>query len=148
MALIGVAGCASYGEGVSQSLKHVEKGNYEKAEKSLEKGLEAKGDDKLLYHLERGAINHLAGDYKASNRALEKANDLADKLRSKQAEDYLAAAMANPRQMAYMGNDIERVYINYYKALNYLMLAQKAQDENKRAEHLEDHPLQMGFPGG
>lgn len=143
VALIGVAGCASYGEGVSQSLKHVEKGNYEKANKSLEKGLEAEGDDKLLFHLERGAIYHLAGNYKASNRALEKANKLADKLRSKQAEDYLAAAMVSPRQMEYMGNDIERVYINYYKALNYLVLAQKAQDEDKRSQHLESAGVEI-----
>ena len=138
-----VGGCASYGEGVNASLKKVEKGDYEKANKKLKESLDKEGDDRLLFYLERGTIHHLAGDYKKSNKALEKANDLADDMRSKSGEDYLAQAMMNPRQMEYMGNDVERIYVNYYKALNYLLLAQQAPGGDKRSEYLESAGVEI-----
>ncbi|MFA9460609.1 hypothetical protein [Thiohalorhabdus methylotrophus] len=122
---------------MNKALVQVEQGKYEKADKSVQKSLDPTGDDQLLYHLELGTIHHLAGSYEKSNKHLEQAHDLADSLRSKQAEDYLAAAMVSPREMTYMGSDVERVYISYYKALNYLMLAQQAKQERVRDEHLE-----------
>ncbi|WP_200257172.1 hypothetical protein [Halorhodospira neutriphila] len=142
-ATVSVAGCATYGEGVNEALINTEKEQYEQADKKVKKALEAEGDDRLLYHLERGTIQHLAGNYKASNKALEKAHKLADSMRSKKVEDRLAAAMVNPRQGEYMGNDIERVYINYYKALNFLLLAQKAESKEQRASHLESASVEI-----
>jgi hypothetical protein len=132
-----VAGCATYGEGMDKALEQVEQGKYQQADKSLQKSLDPTGDDRLLYHLERGTILHLAGDFAASNTHLEKAHELADSLHSDSAEDALSAAMVNPREATYRGADFERVYINYYKALNYLMLAQQQEDEAARSEKLE-----------
>ena len=141
--LLYLAGCATYGEGMNKTLQQVEKGSYQKANKSLESTLNPKGDDGLLYHLEFGTIHHLAGNYKKSNRHLEKAHSLADELRSKQASDYLAAAMVNPRETTYMGSDVERVYINYYKSLNYLMMAQLAEEEQVRDKHMESARVEI-----
>lgn len=143
VALLYLAGCATYGEGVDKALLQVEQGEYQKANQSLEKNLDSSGDDELLYHLEIGSVEHLAGNFQASNTHLEKAHSLADSLRSKQASDYLAAAMANPREMAYMGNDVERVYINYYKSLNYLMLAQQAGDADARDDFMEKAQIEL-----
>jgi hypothetical protein len=137
VALVLVAGCATYGEGIDKALNQVEQGQYQQADKSVENSLDPAGDDRLLYHLERGTIQHLAGNYRSSNDHLEKAHALADTLHSRNAEDSVSAAMVNPRETTYRGADFERVYINYYKALNYLMLAQEDGEGEARAQHLE-----------
>ncbi|HKJ89348.1 MAG TPA: hypothetical protein VKA48_12675, partial [Gammaproteobacteria bacterium] len=142
-ALLMLAGCATYGEGMDKALVQVEQGHYKKADQSVQKSLDPAGDDQLLYHLELGTINHLQGNYKKSNQHLEKAYSLADSLRSKQADDYLAAAMVSPRETTYMGSDVERVYICYYKALNYLMLAQQAPDDAARSDNLEGAEVEL-----
>ena len=141
--LLYLAGCATYGEGMDETIQQVEQGKYQQASQSLEENLDSSGDDELLYHLELGSIKHLSGDFQASNKHLEEAHNLADSLRSKQAGDYLAAAMTNPRKMAYMGNDVERVYINYSKSLNYLMLAQQAGDADARSDFLEKAKVEL-----
>ncbi len=138
-----LAGCATYGEGIRQVLDQVEKREYQKARESLKKSLKPEGKDELLFYLERGAVEHLDGNYESSNQALEKAHALADKLRSRKATDYLAAVMVNPRQTTYMGNDFERVYINYYKVLNYIMLSQQTRDPIDREEHLQSAYVEM-----
>jgi hypothetical protein len=141
--LLLVAGCATYGEGMDKTLLQVEQGKYQQASKSVKKSLDAEGDDRLLFHLERGTILHLAGEYERSNTHLEKAHGLADTLHSQSAEDTVSAAMINPRETTYRGTAFERVYINYYKALNYLMLAQQADSEAGRAEHLESAGVEV-----
>jgi hypothetical protein len=141
--LLYLSGCATYGDGLNQTLQQVETGQYEQASQTLDKALEPEGDDKLLYHLELGTIQHLAGNYEASNAELEKAHEHADTMNTDSAGDYLAAAMANPRHTTYRGNDVERVYINYYKALNYLMLAQSAQSGDERSGYLESAQVEI-----
>ena len=131
------AGCATYGEGVDKALHQVEQGEYRQADKTLQDSLDPGGDDRLLYQLERGTVLLLAGKYAASNRHLEQANRLADSLHGASAGDTLSAAMVNPREGTYRGADFERVYINYYKALNYLMLAQQAGKAAARSDNLE-----------
>ncbi len=137
------AGCATYGQGIKHTLAEVEDQNYEKAGHSLEKKLTPDGKDALLFYLEQGTIEHLKGNYEKSNRALEKAHRLADQLRTRSTGDYLAVSMVNPRESTYMGTDFERVYINYYKALNYIMLSQKAPDADIRQAYLESAQVEI-----
>ncbi len=141
--LLGTAGCASYGDGIEAALHQLEKGDYERAGARLERALSPRGDDRLLFFLERGTLAHLAGDYRASNEALERAHNLADEMRSRAAADRLAGAVLNPREAEYRGTDVERVYINYYKALNYLMLAQRSGSAADRAAHLESAGVEI-----
>lgn len=131
------SGCATYGEGVQKALDHTEKGEYQQAEKLLAKDLDSSGDDRLLYFTETATLKHLTGDLEESNKRLDEAERIAEDLYTKRMDELLSSLMSNPRNSDYAGTDYEKVYINYYKALNYLFLAQQAESEAKRRDHLE-----------
>ena len=121
-----LSGCATYGQDVRKGLNLAQQGQYTEAASALEKSLDPKGDDRLLYYTELGVVYHLAGDYEKSNRLLESAERIAEDLYTKRVSDILTTAMSNPRQGVYRAADFERVFINYYKALNYFMIASNA----------------------
>ncbi|NVK39107.1 MAG: hypothetical protein HWE18_14365 [Gammaproteobacteria bacterium] len=134
---IGLAGCATYGQDVRKGLDLTQQGQYKEAAGAFEKALDPKGDDRLLYYTELGMVYHLAGDYEKSNRLLESAERIAEDLYTKRVSDMLTTAMSNPRQGPYRASNFERVFINYYKALNYLMLAVQSGDNKTRDIALE-----------
>jgi hypothetical protein len=132
-----LVGCATYGQDVRKGLDLTQKGQYSEAAGAFEKALDPKGNDRLLYYAELGMVYHLAGDYEKSNRLLETAERISDDLYSKRVSDMLTTAMTNPRQGPYRASNFERVFINYYKALNYLMLALESSDSKVREGALE-----------
>ncbi|WP_396588212.1 hypothetical protein [Bermanella sp. R86510] len=123
-----LSGCATYGSDVRQGLNLTEQGQFDKAAAAFEKALDPLGDDRLLYYTELGVVYHLAGDYQKSNQLLNKAEAISEELYTRKVSDMLEVAMSNPRQGPYRGSDFERVFINYYKALNYFMLAAENND--------------------
>lgn len=132
-----LSGCATYGQDVRKGLTLAQAGNYPEAAKALEGALDPKGNDRLLYYTELGMVYHLAGDYQKSNSLLNSADRIAEDLYTKRASDVLTTAMSNPRQGPYRAADFERVFINYYKALNYFMLASNAGSESAKQDALE-----------
>lgn len=137
VAFIYLAGCATYGKGVEQGLMLTEQGQYSKAASAFKKALDPQGNDRLLYYSELGVVHHLAGDYKKSNQLLNTAERIAEDLYTKRVNDLIATSMVNPRQGPYRGADFERVFINYYKALNYFMLAAQSENGKMREQALE-----------
>ncbi len=132
-----LAGCATYGQDVRIGLDLAQSGQYNQAASALEKALDPKGDDRLLYYTELGVVYHLAGDYEKSNKLLQTAERIAEDLYTKRVSDILTTAMSNPRQGVYRAADFERVFINYYKALNYFMMAANSQTKAKKEQALE-----------
>lgn len=132
-----LSGCATYGQDVRKGLQLVQQGQYPEAAKALEGALDPKGDDRLLYYTELGVVYHLAGDYEKSNRLLTSAERIAEDLYTKRVSDLLTTAMTNPRMGPYRAADFERVFINYYKALNYFMLASNTDSKSAKADALE-----------
>lgn len=132
-----LVGCATYGQDVRKGLDLTQQGNYKEAAGAFEKALDPQGDDRLLYYTELGMVYHLAGDYEKSNRLLESAERISEDLYTKRVSDMLTTAMTNPRQGPYRAANFERVFINYYKALNYLMLALDSSDAKMREGALE-----------
>lgn len=132
-----LTGCATYGQDVRQGLNLAQQGQYPQAATALEKALDPKGDDRLLYYTELGVVYHLAGDYEKSNRLLETAERIAEDLYTKRISDMLTSAMTNPRQGVYRATDFERVFINYYKALNYFMIASNSTDRASKNKALD-----------
>ena len=131
------SGCATYGKGVEKALTEVEQGQFVAAEQSFKKSLDAQGNDRLLYHLELGVVKHLQNDFAASNALLEQAERIAEQLETTSVTETMAVMMSNPRQGAYPGADFEKVFINYYKALNYFGLAQQSSNRNDYLSALE-----------
>ncbi|MGM0419192.1 MAG: hypothetical protein ACQEQS_10755, partial [Thermodesulfobacteriota bacterium] len=124
-----VSGCATYGQGVKKSIDNIKKGEYQVAEQEMKKALKPDGDDRLLYYLELGSLKRLSGEYSESNFKFETAEKIAEDLYTKRAGDVLSSMLLNPRQSAYPGNDFEKIYINYFKALNYIDMAKVKQDK-------------------
>ena len=132
-----ISGCATYGSGVQQALEQVQQGDLTVAEASFKQTLQPTGNDALLYHLELGVVKHLQGDFAASNQLLNQAEQIAERLETVSITDSLAVLMSNPRQGAYGGAEFEKMFINYYKALNYFGLAQTATSRNDRLDALD-----------
>ena len=133
-----LSGCASYGAGLKKGLTEARSGQYAQAEQTITKELSPTGSDKLLYHMELGVLAHLQKQYAKSNQLLEKAERIAESLEKRSVSDNLAAAMLNPREGSYQGTFFEKVFINYYKSLNYLALSQQATNNNDWISNLEN----------
>lgn len=92
--------------------------------------------NRLLYLMEKGKIEHLAGNYQESNRYFEDAYIMIDDGIRTGVGSAVAAKLVNPMQEPYKGEDFEKVIIHYYKALNYFYLndPQAALVEAKRID--------------
>ena len=114
--------CATYNQQASEFYSNLEKGDYEKASKSLDHNrLLKKQRNRLLFLLEKGRVEHLRGNFRNSNIYLEEA-DLLMEDGSLSARDVLAGTLINPMMQRYRGEDFEKYMVHYYKALNYLQL--------------------------
>jgi len=132
-----LSGCASYSDQINQAETALVSGDYETARVSLKSKLKPVGDDALLYYLELGMIEHLAGEYQASNQALSEAEDIFEYLYTQKVQDVLKVLMTNPRSGPYRGKDYERVLLHYVKALNYFALSDQASSRSKREQLVE-----------
>lgn len=132
-----LSGCATYGAGLTGAIEDLQKGDYVASEAKLQKALKPTGGDRLLHYLELGLVKHLQGDFVASNDLLEQASVIAEDMETTLMSDLLLTLMSNPRQGPYPGADFEKVFINYYKALNYFGLAQIAQTDADRQAALD-----------
>lgn len=138
-----LSGCATYGSGIKQSLELTKKGDFTGAQAIIKKELNPEGKDRILYYMELGVLEHLAGNYQASTQMLENAERIGEDLYTKRAGELLAVAMTSPRMGPYRGANYERVLINYYKAMNFLMLGQQAETRSVREDALEGARIEV-----
>jgi hypothetical protein len=78
--------------------------------------------NKLLYYLEKGKVEHLAGNYEKSNEYFELAYMMIDDKIKTNFGQGVAAKLTNPMAAPYKGEDFEKVTLHYYKALNFFHL--------------------------
>ena len=103
--------------------KDISTENFEAAEQLLEEYKE-KGEtskNRFLFFVNGGMLEHLKGDFEKSNEYFEKADLFIEDERKKAGEE-AAALLLNPNLRTYYGEDHEVLMVNYYKALNYLLL--------------------------
>jgi hypothetical protein len=116
--------CASYNDMIGGYYKQIAAGNYKEAEKELDKNkLLQKPRNKLLFLMEKGKSSHLNGDYEASNRYFNEADQMLENGLGG-VMDAAVGTLVNPMTQRYKGEDFEKFMIHYYKALNYLYLNQ------------------------
>jgi hypothetical protein len=132
-----LSGCATYGSGLDGALDAAKSGEYLAAEGKLQAALKPEGVDRLLYHMELAVLKHLQGQYVESNQLLEKADVIAERLETSSLANNITAFLTNPRQGDYAGADFEKVFINYYKALNYIALSASAKTRNDYLDAIE-----------
>lgn len=134
--LLTLGGCATYSAKFADLRPQVAEGNFDAALGTLEK--ESGGNDRLLYHLERGLILHFAGRHLESNTDFAAAERLAEELYTKSISQGAISLFTNDTAISYRARPYEMAMVPYYKALNYLYLGQpgEAQVEARRASLL------------
>ncbi len=117
-----LAGCATYYQKTLRFQEYIMEGQIEKAGQWLEKNdRDKKGKNELLYHMYSGWVSWMKGDYASSNTALELADLLIEDYR-KQIGSEALSLISNPGVKPYQAEDFEKVFVNYFKALNYVQI--------------------------
>ncbi len=119
--------CATYGDQQEAAWEAMRSGAYEEAEQLLDANLRS-DDLRLLRAMELGMLHHQAGRYELSNQFLEQADRLRDTLSPVAGSVDVESLLVNPASGPYRGASHEYAYVNYFKALNFLMLAQETGD--------------------
>lgn len=86
------------------------------------KGKFYKKKEQALYYLDEGMLLHYTGRFKESNEALSKAESAIDELYTKSIGRGAASLLLNDNTLEYAGEDYEDIYLNVFKAMNYLEL--------------------------
>ncbi len=81
-----------------------------------------KEKEKALYYVDAGVLHHYNGDFEQSNTLLSKAETAFDELYTKSLGRGAASMLLNDNVLEYSGEDYEDVYLNVFKALNYVEL--------------------------
>jgi hypothetical protein len=102
---------------------------------------------RLLYLFDQVSLAHYAGDWAASNGALEQANTLIDQLYTRSLSAEAASMLVNDMSRAYRGENFERVMLHVLGMLNYAALGERdsALVEARRAdERLKQYAAAVG----
>merc|ERR1711879_697198 len=86
---------------------------------------------------ELGVIKHLQGDYAGSNHLLDQAERIAENLETISLSGAFFELLSNPRQGSYAGTTHEKLYLNYFKALNYIAIAEQETRSDARLNALD-----------
>jgi len=78
--------------------------------------------DRVLYYLDLGLLYHYNGQYTKSNEYLTRAEYAIEELYTKSVSRAAASLLLNDTVLEYRGEDYEDIYINIFKALNFLHL--------------------------
>jgi hypothetical protein len=92
--------------------------------------------------MEKGRISHLRGEYEASNKYFNDADQMLDEGLTS-ASDEAVGVLLNSMSQRYKGEDFEKFMIHYYKALNYLYL-HKTEDAIVEARRITLQAQQQG----
>ena len=136
-----LSSCASMVTRQDQYLESVplaRDGDYFRAAQIIE---EAKEDayrqkDRVLYYLDLGMLLHWAGEYERSNEMLSLAEEAIEELFTESISKGIASGLLNDNALDYSGEDYEDIYLNVFKALNYIALdnPESAQVEIRRVQ--------------
>lgn len=80
--------------------------------------------DRVVYYLDIGMLHHWNGDYAKSNEFLEKAERAIEDNFAKSLTRSASSLILNDNVLEYDGEDYEDIYLNAFKALNYLALGE------------------------
>lgn len=120
-----VIGCATYYQTNYEFQQKFTSGKIEEANKHLDKNKkEAKGNNRLLYDLQKGVVLQLLDEYEQSNSYFEDAYIFTEDYKKNYSREALSL-LTNPNVKPYTGEDHELIFIHYYKALNYLRIGLK-----------------------
>ena len=113
---------AQYFDGVVADLAQE---NYKLALKKIEEAKKLslyRQKDRLLYYLDLGITYFYQGDYQRSNQFFEQAEQAMEELFTRSISQAAMSFFLNDLTMDYYGEVHENLYVNVFKAINYIML--------------------------
>jgi len=118
--VIVVTSCATYYQKNEALMASIYQGNYTAALSNIShnKTLKSKRN-RLLYYLNKGTIEFMAGMHEESNKSFRQADYFVEDFQ----KNYLAKSasfLTNPNIEPYEGESFEKILIHYYTTLNYL----------------------------
>ncbi len=122
-----LAGCGGNRLTYYDSLNNlISQKNYAAADKMIEDnaGTFYGNKDLLLYYLDHGYIEHLAGEYQQSNKMLAEANRLSKDYFTKSITTEASTFLISDNMRPYYGEDFEQALTHVFAALNYMYLNQ------------------------
>lgn len=119
LSLGSLVGCKSYLFQQGEVYRQVEVGAYSAAEARLAKlDKTEKRNNRVLYAMDRGIVAFYAGDYELAIKYLDIADKEAETMFRDIGNEALALAV-NPNVAPYYADPIERLMLNYFKALAF-----------------------------
>jgi hypothetical protein len=100
-------------------------GHYESAAQILQENRKAYGKrDELLYLFDAGMLMHMSHRYAESVQYFEEAKKKYDHLYTISITNQASTWLMNDKRAVYRGEDFERVMVNFFQAVNFMMLGQ------------------------
>jgi uncharacterized protein len=141
-------GCKTYQQ-QNQVIQYWRQGNLTKAVAAADKMAEKNADNKdaVIWRLEQGAVLRADGQYEASNKAFDAAQDKMDQYEQEakvKVSNETGALLSNQAELPYRGRAYDGIMLNTYEALNYLALGEpdKARPELIRAYQRQQDAVQ------
>ncbi len=129
--------CSTFGAKSQETNSLLASRRFDEAAEKLKPLAAEEGNDQLVYLFEYGTALHYAGKYEESNRAFLKADKLSE------IQDYTSLSreagslLLSETMVQYKGDDYEKVLINAYLAMNYMLLG-KMEDAAVEARRLNE----------
>lgn len=116
-----ITSCATYSLKTKDAQNSFFSGDFNRTAQLLEKSAYEDGKDQLLYLLDRGMALQLSGDFKSSIRDFLVADKMVEIKDYTSISEETAAIVVNDNLKPYKGEDFEKVMVNAYLAINYLL---------------------------
>lgn len=146
LALLALVSCASYQSKVGDFRADLRANRPVDAAAKVKAKAEEAGDDQVVYLLEYATALQLAGDFKESNRAFLKAEELTD-IKDYHSLSRIAGSLVLSQGMVqYKGENYEKVLINAMLAVNFLMMG-KLEEARVEARKLNDKLYKFRYEG-
>lgn len=127
MAIPSCASLKTQQQQYAESIPLVRSGKYRQASLVIQEARRSayRKKDRVLYYLDLGMLYHWAGEYELSNELLTQAEYAIEELFTASLSKAVASGLLNDNLLDYSGEDYEDIYLNLFKALNYIALGDK-----------------------
>lgn len=119
-----LSACATYQHKLDGPRTAIRMGQIKAAIAELQALAEQPSGDQLVYLLELGTALHIDGQFQESNKVFLQADKLADQVDYVSVSRTAIATLGSEEMLQYKGESYEKLLINAYLALNFLMMGQ------------------------
>ena len=116
--------CATKSEAFKDIDHSIDQSEFERGVEIIQKSQKNKkpiynNKNAISLYMDKGLLEHYAGNYKNSSADLQEAERLIKEADTKSVTENVASYIANDNTKEYAGEDFENIYINVFNALNY-----------------------------